>query len=1001
MTRASTPPTLHQLQTADSISAQATALRNLKNETIGHDQRKETWVRLGIIPIIAKVLASHQSNRSSSGPSNLNGLLKDNGRSGTRSEQDEACLQAIIILGSLAQGGVSFLAPILASDILSILLTILSTHDCPRAFILPILRALNNIADRLPLQNQPPSPKDTSLADLLFSPQHIGCLSRILGQDYTTHHEQAAIELAAALISKLCTEETHKAALAECGVLDALAVKVASFVVAQGFVLPGAEAHVGEPGALGALPPPAPSSAKLGPILRAITVIIEHSKWRAEHFLSSPGIVTVFPRQVPDFAPSDIKKGPWGSTYFSGSAVPRHAGANPLEYLLPSVPLSHGKAPANSANFPPLGPQGPSHRRHSQSFPTPFSIFEAPAVDDEENAVVPWLLYIIRAENGMARLMAARLVTVLFRLGLTKKHRVSMLCYLLIPILIRMLDKDYDSAGDDGIQYGGLVPSSERLREEAPAVLATLVIDDQELQKHAVEGDAIKRLSQLLKETYNPVPDNRRPMWHAESEETTESCDTLPPECQLGSAGYSPIHCHVMRYRENILKALAALVPFKDEYRKAVCEYGVVPYIIDSLKPCPSEPPPDTTSPKNTAADGNPTPTLLAACGAARMLTRSVSVLRTSLIDAGVATPLFILIRHPDIEVQIAATSVICNLALDFSPMKEAIISAEILPVLCEHAHSTNTKLRIESLWALKHVAYNSSNDVKIKIIEGLQPSWIKQVITQDPTAALAKRGMDEEMDTNASVGMSRANSAGEQVDLLNPVENSQERDDDMKMADTLPPSKISLEMFLPDASRRRKLALHGDLDQSTQARQDDIAVQEQTFDLLRNLICGQGASEMIDHLFKEIGQDVVLDALADKLRPRTIQIPNRRDTSAQKPLQVPTEILVAVTYVIIHLAAGLPWHRQLLVSHRDLLRYLMGYFNHAHRDVRTNCVWVVINLTYEDDVSDREGCRERAVKLRSIGVTERLATLEDDPDLDVRERTKTAQHLVNSLTHA
>lgn len=256
-------------------------------------------------------------------------------------------------------------------------------------------------------------------------------------------------------------------------------------------------------------------------------------------------------------------------------------------------------------------------------------------------------------------------------------------------------------------------------------------------------------------------------------------------------------------------------------------------------------------------------------------------------------------------------------------------------------------------------------------------------------------------MDTNASVGMSRANSAGEQVDLLNPVENSQERDDDMKMADTLPPSKISLEMFLPDASRRRKLALHGDLDQSTQARQDDIAVQEQTFDLLRNLICGQGASEMIDHLFKEIGQDVVLDALADKLRPRTIQIPNRRDTSAQKPLQVPTEILVAVTYVIIHLAAGLPWHRQLLVSHRDLLRYLMGYFNHAHRDVRTNCVWVVINLTYEDDVSDREGCRERAVKLRSIGVTERLATLEDDPDLDVRERTKTAQHLVNSLTHA
>jgi hypothetical protein len=126
-----------------------------------------------------------------------------------------------------------------------------------------------------------------------------------------------------------------------------------------------------------------------------------------------------------------------------------------------------------------------------------------------------------------------------------------------------------------------------------------------------------------------------------------------------------------MRYRENILKALAALVPFKDEYRKAICEQGVVPYIIDALKPRPTDAPADASMPKNTAEDGNPIPTILAACGTARMLTRSVSVLRTSLIDAGVAEPLFALIRHSDIEIQIAATATISNLALDFSPMRE------------------------------------------------------------------------------------------------------------------------------------------------------------------------------------------------------------------------------------------------------------------------------------------------------------------------------------------
>lgn len=495
-------------------------------------------------------------------------------------------------------------------------------------------------------------------------------MTRILRQEYGSYRSQASIELAASLIGKVCVAESHRAVLADFGVLDALGVKLASFVVAQGFVLPGAEEHAQDPSSLGALPSPAPPTAKLSPVLRAITVIIEHSKWRAEHFLSSPGIMTVFPKQLPEFSPTDIRKGPWGSTYLSGSAVPRH-GANPIDALLPSVPLSHTKSSASAANFPPLGQQKP-HRRHSQSFSAPMSLFEPPGSEDDENAIIPWLLYVLRSETGMVRLMAARLVTVLFRLGSAKRHRASVFSFLLIPVLIRMLDKDYHIPGDDNVEYGGLISAKDRLKEEAPSVLATLVIDDQELQRHAVEGGAIKRLSQLLKESYNPMPENTRAMWSADADDAEQDRDLeAAADCRLGRPGHSPILCHVMRYRENILKALAALVPFKDEYRKAVCENGVVPYIIDSLRPRSSDPSSDVSNPRNTAVDGNPTPTLLAACGAARMLTRSVSVLRTSLIDAGIAPPLFVLIRHPGIDVQIAATSVICNLALDFSPMKE------------------------------------------------------------------------------------------------------------------------------------------------------------------------------------------------------------------------------------------------------------------------------------------------------------------------------------------
>lgn len=261
---------------------------------------------------------------------------------------------------------------------------------------------------------------------------------------------------------------------------------------------------------------------------------------------------------------------------------------------------------------------------------------------------------------------------------------------------------------------------------------------------------------------------------------------------------------------------------------------------------------------------------------------------------------------------------------------------------------------------------------------------------------------MDEGTRNGSSFGMGRANSAGEQVDLLNPMEDDDDdREGDFNMTGTMPSSKMSLDAFFPDARRRRKLALNGDLDQTTQARQDDIAVQEQTFDLIRNIICGPGASEMIDYLFKAIGQNEILDALASKLQPRIIQLPNRRESSTSRSIHVPTEIIVSVTFVIIHLAAGLPRHRQCLLSHRDLIRNVIGHFNHSNRDVRVNCVWVAINLTYEDDQSDRDGCRDRALKLKSLGVMERLASLEDDPDLDVRERTKTATHLLSSLAPA
>jgi armadillo repeat-containing protein 8 len=61
-----------------------------------------------------------------------------------------------------------------------------------------------------------------------------------------------------------------------------------------------------------------------------------------------------------------------------------------------------------------------------------------------------------------------------------------------------------------------------------------------------------------------------------------------------------------------------------------------------------------------------------AACQCARVLCRSVSVLRTSVVDSGMGKVLFELVKNPDedLRVKVAAMAGICNLLNDFSPMR-------------------------------------------------------------------------------------------------------------------------------------------------------------------------------------------------------------------------------------------------------------------------------------------------------------------------------------------
>ena len=103
MTRPSTPPILSELRSPTSPATQVAALRALKNEVIGHEQKKEMWIGLGVVAPISRILNTHKGGGKKR-YRGVNGDSENSAHSSTRTDDEEARLQAIIIVGSLAHG---------------------------------------------------------------------------------------------------------------------------------------------------------------------------------------------------------------------------------------------------------------------------------------------------------------------------------------------------------------------------------------------------------------------------------------------------------------------------------------------------------------------------------------------------------------------------------------------------------------------------------------------------------------------------------------------------------------------------------------------------------------------------------------------------------------------------------------------------------------------------------------------------------------------------------
>lgn len=294
-------------------------------------------------------------------------------------------------------------------------------------------------------------------------------------------------------------------------------------------------------------------------------------------------------------------------------------------------------------------------------------------------------------------------------------------------------------------------------------------------------------------------------------------------------------------------------------------------------------------------------------------------------------------------------------------------------------------------MWALKHLVWAVENEIKKQCLEELESGWLVQLICADT-----------EDDALHARAQSRHQDADEDEDM-----DAETYDDDARSwlwpamyRMPCPAHFASLRSQSPRMQKAEKklLALRdAEVNPTRKARNDDLAIQEQAINFIRNLM-GQpttgNIADMVNYVFDEIGQEKLFEILAAKLRVRVLHPFARRYSTGRdtRVLYPQAKVIEAVIFVLVHIAASIPQHRQLVIAQRDLLKLLEQHFNSKDSGVRGALCHLLTNLVWQDDSADAAACGQRAQELRKLGFLARLEALEqEDVELDVRERARAA----------
>lgn len=305
------------------------------------------------------------------------------------------------------------------------------------------------------------------------------------------------------------------------------------------------------------------------------------------------------------------------------------------------------------------------------------------------------------------RLLASTCLTNLFRAGTIPQSFSSEIHLVVLPTLINLFSENSASR----TAFGSNWPT---IQEKAPLVFACLVGESEELQKVAMESDAIHRLVAIIMDTAKAqqIKDlsKTQKLGSAKKGQNTLVKRKASTDLQIDISALNISGSIAEKVTESALLGIAAVCSLKEECRKQVNEAKLLPFIVSAL------------AHKNAGIRA-------AACQCTRSLSRSVKNLRTTLIDAGIATPLFNLLSDESIHVQIMASATFCNIVLDFSPMKKTVVENGGIEKLVGLVNSSDQNLRLNSVWGLKNLLYFAESAIKVRVMKELTWSTLVNLL--------------------------------------------------------------------------------------------------------------------------------------------------------------------------------------------------------------------------------------------------------------------------------